>query len=202
MKIELPCGVAVNMFKALDGARANDKLRLALTGVYWEQVGGVHTFITCDSFRLHRVTIQESTAQYSQDILLSGDIVKAVQTCAKTIGKDGTVKLEIETMGDYDTHCLVSGVVNDRTMFDAVVDTLNVEYPKLGSIINGATEIELPALFNGKYLGDLVDAATLWAGKNNTVTVESVHATKPSRVSSTNYVGTFCGVVMPSRGGK
>ncbi|CAB4156103.1 hypothetical protein UFOVP668_35 [uncultured Caudovirales phage] len=202
MKIELPCGVAVNMFKALDGARANDKLRLALTGVYWEQVGGVHTFITCDSFRLHRVTVQESTAQYSQDILLSGDIVKAVQTCAKTIGKDGTVKLEIETMGDYDTHCLVSGVVKDRILFDVVVNTLSVVFPSCRSIIDGATDIELPALFNGKYFGGLVDAATLWAGKDSPITVESVHATKPSRIVSANEFGTFTGVVMPQRGGK
>lgn len=202
MKIELSSGSATNLFKAVDAARAKELTRLALTGIYWEYSDGVHTFTSTDSFRLHRVTINEPTTQYPLGMLLSGDIVKAVQNCAKTIGKDGIVKLEIETMGDYPTHCLVSGVVKDRTMFDTVVDTLNVEYPKLDSIINGATDIELPALFNGKYLGDLVNAATLWAGKNNTVTIESVHATKPSRVSSTNYVGVFCGVVMPSRGGK
>jgi hypothetical protein len=57
-------------------------------------------------------------------------------------------------------------------------------------------------LFNGKYLGDLIDAATLWAGKDSPITVESVHATKPSRIVSANYSGTFTGVVMPQRGGK
>jgi hypothetical protein len=57
-------------------------------------------------------------------------------------------------------------------------------------------------LFNGKYLGDLIDAAALWAGKDSPITVESVHATKPSRIVSANYSGTFTGVVMPQRGGK
>jgi hypothetical protein len=57
-------------------------------------------------------------------------------------------------------------------------------------------------LFNGKYLGGLIDAATLWAGKGGQVVVESIHARKPGRVTAANDYGTFTGVIMPQRGGK
>jgi DNA polymerase III sliding clamp (beta) subunit (PCNA family) len=201
MKIELPCGVAVNMFKALDGARANDKLRLALTGVNWEIVGGVHTFTATDSYRLHTVSITDPTATYQNSVLLSSGIVKAVQVCAKAVGKTGNVVLALA--GDSPKHCFVSGVnVASDTVSRVTVECLSNEYPTCRSIIDGATDIELPALFNGKYLGDLVDVATLWAGKDSPVTVESVHATKPSRIVSANDYGTFTGVLMPQRGGK
>lgn len=202
MRIELPGGVAVNMFKSVNTARANDKTRLALTAVNWEIVGGVHTFTATDSYRLHTVSIPDPTATYSDSVVLSGYVIDAVKNCAKAIGKGGNVVLEIGEKFDakycdvYGTH-VVGGVIDTN-----IVQCLSIEYPSCRSIIDGASQIELPALFNGKYLGELVDAATLWAGKDSPVIVESVHATKPSRIVSANEFGTFTGVVMPQRGGK
>jgi len=199
MRIEIDSNAAVNLFKAVDKARATDPMRLALTGINWEIVGGVHIFTATDSYRLHTVSIPDPTATYSDSVLLSGDIVKAVQACAKAGGKGGILTLE-----RYDTFVKVSGFNNvGVTVTEMTVNLiLYTEYPTCRSIIDGATEIELPALFNGKYLGDLIDAATLWAGKDSPITVESVHATKPGRIVSANYSGTFTGVVMPQRGGK
>lgn len=202
MKIELPCGVAVNMFKALDGARASDKLRVALTAVNWEIVGGSHIFTATDSYRLHTISIPDPTATYSDSVVLSGYIIDAVKNCAKAVGKGGKVVLEIGEKFDakycdvYGTH-VVGGVIDTN-----VVQCISIEYPSCRSIIDGASQVELPALFNGKYFGGLVDAATLWAGKDSPITVESVHARKPSRIVSANDYGTFTGVVMPQRGGK
>ena len=201
MNIELPGGVAANMFKAVDTARASDKMRLALTGVNWEIVGGFHIFTATDSFRLHTVSITDPTATYENSVLLSGDIVKAVQVCAKAVGKTGNVLLALA--GDSPKHCFVSGVnVAGDTVSRVTVECLSNEYPTCRSIIDGANDVELPALFNGKYLAGLIDAATLWAGKDSPITVESVHARKPSRIVSANDYGTFTGVVMPQRGGK
>ena len=198
MKIELPGGVAVDMFKALDIARGRDAMRVALSGVNWEIVGGVHTFTTTDSYRLHTVTVPDTGATYDDSVLLSGDIVKAIQVCAKAIGKNGTVLLE-----RFDGSVNVSGVNDIGAAISRVtVDILNNEFPTCRSIIAGANDIELPALFNGKYLGGLIDAATLWAGKDKPVVVESIHATKPGRVTAANDYGTFTGVIMPQRGGK
>lgn len=198
MKIELPGGVAVDMFKALDIARGRDAMRVALSGVNWEIVGGVHTFTTTDSYRLHTVAVPDTGATYDDSALLSGDIVKAAQICAKAVGKTGTVLLErfvgpVNVSGMNDIGAAISRVT---------VNILDNEFPTCRSIIDGANDIELPALFNGKYLGGLIDAATLWAGKDRPVTVESIHASKPGRVSSTNSVGTFTGVIMPQRGDK
>jgi hypothetical protein len=130
---------------------------------------------------------------------LSGDVVKAVQLCAKAGGKGGILTLE-----RYDTFVKVSGFNNvGVTVTEMTVNLiLYTEYPTCRSIIDGATEIELPALFNGKYFGDLIDAAAVWAGKDSPITVESVHATKPSRITAANDYGTFTGLVMPQRGGK
>lgn len=198
MKIELPGGVAVDMFKALDIARGRDAMRVALSGVNWEIVGGAHTFTTTDSYRLHTVTVPDTGATYDDSVLLSGDIVKAIQVCAKAIGKNGTVLLE-----RFDGSVNVSGVNDIGAAISRVtVDILYNEFPQCATIINMAKEVELPALFNGKYLGGLIDAATLWAGKDRPVTVESIHATKPGHVSSANEFGTFKGIVMPQRGGK
>jgi hypothetical protein len=196
MRIELPGGIAADMFKAVDTARATDKMRLALTGVNWEIVAGVHTFTATDSYRLHTVSIPDPTATYENSVLLSGDIVKAVQVCAKAVGKTGTVLL-----GRVENTVNVSGVnVAGDTVSTVTVECLSNEYPTCRSIIDGATDIELPALFNGKYLAGLIDGATLWAGKDSPITVESVHATKPSRITAANDYGTFTGLVMPQRG--
>jgi hypothetical protein len=202
MRIELPGGVAVDTFKAVDTARATDKMRLALTGVNWEIVGGVHTFTTTDSYRLHTVSIPDPTAIYENSVLLSGDIVKAVQVCAKAVGKAGNVVLELADT-HLPRHCDVSGVNDIGAAISRVtVECLSNEYPTCRSIIDGATDIELPALFNGKYLAGLIDGATLWAGKGGQVVVESIHARKPGRVTAANDYGTFTGIVMPQRGGK
>ena len=201
MRIELPGGVAVDMFKALDIARGRDAMRVALSGVNWEIVGGVHTFTTTDSYRLHTVTVPDPTATYEDSVLLSGDVVKAVQVAAKAVGKNGTVLLELADT-HLPRHCDVSGKLTYRPITRVTVNILNNEFPTCRSIIDGANDIELPALFNGKYLGGLIDAATLWAGKDKPVTVESIHASKPGRVTSTNNVGTFTGVLMPQRGDK
>jgi len=201
MRIEISGGVAGNLFKAVDTARATDAMRLALTGVNWEIAAGVHIFTATDSYRLHTVSIPDLTATYENSVLLSGDIVKAVQVCAKAVGKTGNVVLELA--GDSPKHCFVSGVnVAGDTISRVTVECLSNEYPTCRSIVDGATEIELPALFNGKYLAGLVDAATLWAGKDSPITVESIHAAKPGRIVSANDYGTFTGVVMPQRGGK
>ena len=199
MRIELPGGVAVDMFKALDIARGRDAMRVALSGVNWEIVGGKHTFTTTDSYRLHTVTVPDTGATYEDSVLLSGDIVKAIQVCAKAGGKGAIVALE-----RYDTFIKVSGFNSvGVTVTEMTVNLiLYTEYPTCSSIIAGANDIELPALFNGKYLGGLIDAATLWAGKDRPVTVESIHASKPGRVSSANSIGTFTGVIMPQRGDK
>lgn len=202
MKIELPGGVATDMVKAVETARSRDASRENLTGIYWEIADGVHTFSATDGYRLHTISIPDPGATYADSVLLSGDIVKAVQSCAKSVGKEGTVTLEKETMGDYNTHCMVSGVVKERTISQSVVGTLSAEFPTCRSIIDGANDIELPALFNGKYLAGLIDAATLWAGKNGRVSVESIHARKPSRIISNNDYGTFTGIVMPQRVGE
>jgi DNA polymerase III sliding clamp (beta) subunit (PCNA family) len=201
MRIELPGGIAADMFKAVNTARATDKMRLALTGVNWEIVAGVHIFTATDSYRLHTVTVPDTGATYDDSVLLSGDIVKAVQVCAKAVGKTGNVLLALA--GDSPRHCFVSGVnVACDTVSRVTVECLSNEYPPCRSIIDGATDVELPALFNGKYLAGLIDGATLWAGKDGQVIVDSIHATKPSRVTASNDYGTFTGLVMPQRGGK
>lgn len=195
MRIELPGGVAVDMFKALDIARGRDAMRVALTGVNWEIVGGVHTFTTTDSYRLHTVTVPDTGATFDDSVLLSSDVVKAVQACAKAVGKNGNVLLE-----RFDGSVNVSGVNDIGAAISRVaVECLAGEFPTCRSIIDGATAVELPALFDGKYLAGLVDAATLWAGKDKPITVESIHASKPGRVSSTNSIGTFTGIIMPQR---
>ena len=198
MKIELPGGVAVDMFKALDIARGRDAMRGALSGVNWEIAGGVHTFTTTDSYRLHTVTVPDTGATYDDSVILSGDIIKAVQFCAKAAGKGGTVLLE-----RFDGNVNLTGADSmGAALLGANVDILDNEFPTCRSIIDGATDIELPALFNGKYLAGLIDAATLWAGKDSPITVETIHATKPGRVTAANDYGTFTGVIMPQRGGK
>jgi DNA polymerase III sliding clamp (beta) subunit (PCNA family) len=178
MRIEIDSNAAVNLFKAVDKARAADPMRIALTGINWEIVGGVHIFTATDSYRLHTVSIPDSTATYSDSVLLSGDVVKAVQVCAKAGGKGGILTLE-----RYDTFVKVSGFNNvGVTVTEMTVNLiLNTEYPTCRSIIDGAT---------------------LWAGKDSPITVESVHARKPSRIVSANDYGVFTGVVMPQRGGK
>jgi hypothetical protein len=202
MRIEISGGIAVDMFKALDIARGRDAMRVALSGVNWEIAGGVHTFTTTDSYRLHTVTVPDTGATYEDSVILSGDIVKAVQVCAKAAGKGGNIVLEIgEKLGVqfcdiHGTH-VVGGIIHSDIVF-----CLNNEFPTCRSIIDGATDIELPALFNGKYLGGLIDAATLWAGKGGQVIVESIHARKPGRVTAANDYGVFTGVIMPQRGGK
>ncbi len=202
MRIEINGGIAVNMFKALDIARGRDAMRVALSGANWEIAGGVHTFTTTDSYRLHTVSVPDLAATYDDSVLLSGDIVKAIQVCAKAAGKNGTVALELADT-HLPRHCDVSGVNDIGAAISRVtVDILNNEFPTCRSIIDGATDIELPALFNGKYLAGLIDAATLWAGKDKPVTVESIHATKPGRVTAANDYGTFTGIVMPQRAGK
>ena len=211
MRIELPGGVAVDMFKALDIARGRDAMRVALTGVNWEMPYGetpVHVFTATDSYRLHSVAIGDAVSinaglsGIAQSILLSGDIVKAVQVCAKAVGKAGNVVLGLA--GDSSKHCFVSGVnVAGDTVSRVTVECLDsLEFPQCRGIVDGANDIELPALFNGKYLAGLIDAATLWAGKDRPVTVESIHARKPGRVTAANDYGTFTGIVMPQRGGK
>lgn len=198
MRVELPGGAAADMVKAVDAARGRDAMREHLTGVYWEIVGGVHTFTATDSFRLHMVEIEDSVATYADSVLLSGDIVKAVQACAKSAGKGGTVVLE-----RFDGSVNVSGVNDIGAAISRVtVECLAHEFPQCRAIIDGATEIELPALFDGKYLAGVVDAATVWAGKGGQVRVDSVHARKPARITARNDYGTFTGIVMPQRGGK
>jgi hypothetical protein len=199
MRIELPGGIAADMFKAVNTARATDPMRLALTGVNWEIVAGVHTFTTTDSYRLHTVTVADSIPLHDDNVILSGDIVKAVQACAKAVGKNGNVVLE-----HFDGSVNVSGVNDIGAAISRVtVECLDsFEFPTCRSIIDRATDIELPALFNGKYLAGLIDAATLWAGKDRPVTVESIHASKPGRITAANDYGTFTGVIMPQRGGK
>jgi len=202
MRIEINGGIAVDMFKALDIARGRDAMRVALSGVNWEIVGGVHTFTTTDSYRLHTVTVPDTGATYEDSVILSGDIVKAVQVCAKAAGKGSNIVLEIgEKLGVqfcdiHGTH-VVGGIIHSDIVF-----CLNNEFPQCATIINMAKEVELPALFNGKYLAGVIDAATLWAGKDSPVTVESIHARKPGRVTASNDYGTFTGVIMPQRGGK
>jgi hypothetical protein len=137
--------------------------------------------------------------------LLSGDIVKAVQVCAKAVGKTGNVSLELgEYAEDIRRFCDVSGVnIAGDTVSRVAVECLDYsQFPTCRSIIDGATDIELPALFNGKYLAGLIDGATLWAGKDSPIIVETIHATKPSRITAANDYGTFTGLVMPQRGGK
>jgi hypothetical protein len=205
MKIELPGGIAAEMFKAVNTARATDKLRLALTGVNWEIVAGVHIFTATDSYRLHTVSIPDPTATYPSSVLLSGDIVKAVQVCAKAVGKAGNVSLELGGYAeDIRRFCDVSGVnIAGDTVSRVAVECLDYsQFPTCRSIIDGANDIELPALFNGKYLAGLIDGATLWAGKDGQIVVETIHATKPSRITAANDYGTFTGLVMPQRGGK
>lgn len=198
MRIELPGGIAANIFKAVGTARGRDAMRQGLTGVNWEIAGGVHTFTATDSFRLHTVLISDPLAIHADSVLLSGDIVKAVISCGKATGKNGNVLLE-----RFDGFVNVSAV-NDigANIARVTVECLAHEFPQCRSIIDGATEIELPARFDGKYLAGLIDAATVWAGKNGQVSVESIHARKPARVSAANDYGTFTGIVMPQRVGK
>ena len=205
MKIEISGGIAANMFKALDIARGRDAMRVALTGINWEIAGGVHTFTTTDSYRLHTVSVPDLAATYDDSVLLSGDIVKAAQDAAKAAGKNGTVVLERDSIYDvpvYRVYGTNNEIANSGVIHSWPVFVIGHEFPACRSIIDGSTDIELPALFNGKYLAGLIDAATLWAGKDRPITVETIHATKPSRVTATNDYGTFTGLVMPQRGGK
>ena len=204
MKLELPGGAAVDMFKALDSARGRDRMRVALSGVNWKIDMGVHSFTTTDSFRMHNVTLNAFGATYDDSVILDGEILNVVKACAKAAGKNNTVVLEIEEKFSVQYCNVFIGTVNEigaPSLFAAVGTIVN-EFPECSSIVQRSNDTEVPALFNGQYLGALVDAAALWAGKDSPVTVESVHASKPSRIVSANNYGTFTGLVMPQRGGK
>jgi DNA polymerase III sliding clamp (beta) subunit (PCNA family) len=204
MKLELPGGAAVDMFKALDSARGRDRMRTALLGVSWKIAGGVHSFTTTDSFRMHNVTLNEKGSLYDGNVILDSEILNVVKACAKAAGKGNTVVLEIEDKFSV-LYCNVFiGTVREigaPSLF-GTVSTINNEFPECSSIVDRSHETDIPALFNGQYLGALVDAAALWAGKDSPITVESIHATKPSRIVSANDYGTFTGLVMPQRGGE
>lgn len=209
MRIELSGAVAVSLAKSLDPARSKDAMRRHLTGVYWEMPYGetpVNVFTTTDGYRLHRVTIGDAIAidaglsGIAQSVTLSGDVVKALVAMAKLAGKKGLVVLDSDDGKTVVTAHMTEGY---RSIVGSMnVETLYGDFPQCADIIARSNEIELPAFFNPKYLGDVIDAAGIWAGKDGLVRVDSLNVTKPGRIVSRNSSGTFTGVIMPARAPK
>ena len=210
MRLEIDATLAVGLAKSLEPARSKDSTRLALTGVKWEMPYGetpVNVFTTTDGYRLHRVTIGDVVAVdaglsgIAQSVTLSGDVIKAVLSMAKLAGKTGRVVLSSSDTG-ADVAAYTGNVGTVEMLGGVRVDSLSVEFANCVDIIARSSGTELPAYFSPKYLGDVIDAAGVWAGKDGQVRVDSLHVAKPARIVSWNGAGTFTGIIMPQRAPK
>ena len=200
MFLSLDAALAAKLFKAVGVAVGKEPNRIALTGVQWKCGPAGNTFTATDSYRAHVVTLGETP--YTGDIVMSGEIVKAVASVAKAAGKNGYVTLELVD-GDTGKAVVVSGITDGGTVAisTATVTCIDVEFPNIEMVLARAGASDgLPVFYSGKYLGSTIDAATVWSGDQ--ICVDSVHTMEPGKVTARNDYGVFTGIIMPQRAGR
>jgi hypothetical protein len=193
MKILLSATDAVTLGKVLALAVSDDKVKLHLRTVHISGDGaGTVSFTATDGYIAHRVIVEtgvESMPDY--DLVIDGvSFTSALTNAGKLAGKNGTVELSTS----YD------GVVNVSSgSVNVACDIWDIDPPLLDSILSNTADIEAGVLFNGTKLGDIVKAATLVAGKNGIVTMETMNTRKPGKITADSDTLSFIGVIMPCR---
>lgn len=197
MHIELDTPLAAKIVKSVGLAVSKDKSRIALTGISWVSENGRHTFAATDGYRLHMVQVETGTGpSVRQEVVLSGDALKAVQTCAKATGKDGKVTLSVDS-AEYT--CEVSGLLLYGALARVRVQILVSEFPDVPQLLQQVSGEFSTAIFDGGFLSDMGKAADIWGGP---LVVESLDARRPARFTAENGAGVFTGILMPQRAGK
>jgi hypothetical protein len=196
MKILLSATDAVTLGKVLALAVSDDKYKLHLRTVRIASDGaGRISFTATDGYIAHRVGIVADTVDIESmpdyDLVIDGvSFTSALTNAGKLAGKNGTVELSTT----YD------GVVNVSSgSVNVACDIWDIDPPLLDSILSNTADIEAGVLFNGTKLGDIVKAATLVAGKNGIVTMETMNTRKPGKITADSDTLSFIGVIMPCR---
>jgi hypothetical protein len=193
MEILLSATDAVTLGKVLALAVSNDKVKQHLRTVHISSDGaGTVSFTVTDGYIAHRVSVEsgvESMPKY--DLVIDGvTFTGALLTAAKNTVKNGTVELSTS----YD------GVVNVSSgSVNVACDIWDIDAPLLESILSDTADIESGVLFNGAKLGDIVKAATLVAGKDGIITIETMNTRKPGKLTADSETLSFIGVIMPCR---
>jgi hypothetical protein len=196
MKILLSATDTVTLGKVLALAVSDDKYKLHLRTVRIASDGaGTVSFTATDGYIAHRVSVVADTVDIEDmphyDLVIDGIMfVGALLTAAKNTVKRGTVEL----FTSYD------GVVNVSSgSVNVACDIWDMDTPPLGAILSDTADIEAGVLFNGTKLGDIVKAATLVAGKDGIITMETMNTRKPGKITADSETLSFLGVIMPCR---
>lgn len=186
---------------ALEPPKSN---RQHLTYVKISDIDGVLTFTATNGYVAFRIGIDNETV--SADIVgdlpmfpimaNGNDLCKALGDIAKNVSKcDTRISLA------YDDHTLSSYGVITVTGGSSTVEVFcaDIEQPDLAPLLIANNDSEPRVLFNGKYLTDIVKAATLIAGDSNLVTVDSLNTSKPGKITANGVELMFTGIIMPYR---
>lgn len=210
MKLTMDTAQAVTLSKAIAPAISKDKVKQHLICVQIQPVTGdrgeIDTavqFTATDGYRLHVVTVESPEHDWTDTVLVYGaELVKALQAAAKA-DKAGTITIQCEG------HGAPAVMITNGDRFVQCVDMNNyVTFPTIDALLNGPTEVELPARFNGHYLSDLMTAAQLVGDCGTSrgqigrpVEIQSVSQRKCARFASQSFNGlmTFTGLLMPQR---
>jgi hypothetical protein len=196
MKILLSATNAVTLGKVLALAVSDDKYKLHLRTVRIASDGaGRISFTATDGYIAHRVGVVADTVDIESmpdyDLVIDGaTFTGALVNTGKLAGKNGTVELSTN----------YNGVVNvSNGSVNVACDIWDMDTPPLGAILSDTADIEAGVLFNGTKLGDIVKAATLVAGKNGIITMETMNTRKPGKLTADSETLSFLGVIMPCR---
>ena len=203
MKITLTTAQAIALAKSIAPAISTDKLKLNLLGVLVDTTATESvTFTATDGYRLHRITVpQSSVDNVGLFALFGAELVSALLNASKAIGKDNGV---VELTYDYSSNSMVTG-----GGLNVTVPVAYGEFPACAAILDVNVETESGAYYDTVYLAEIVTAAGHITGKTgkNTygseqlVKIVNIHPSKPMHVTAQSVVTgmQFHGVLMPRR---
>lgn len=145
-------------------------------------------FAATDGYRMHILTVTDSTP-WGNPVMVNGEeLVKALAS----LGRDA--KNEPVTISSGDT-------VKVSALGSTVkISTYDGYFPQFAPLFEQVGTVELPARFNGDYLADMMTAAQLIGGDSG-VNVLNMNPRKPALVQAVGAVFTFDGLLMPQRCG-
>ena len=202
MKLTLTTAQAVSLAKGIAPAISTEPKRYHLQAIQITTTGEYATFTATDGYRLHRITVPQSSIASCDTFLVDGkELVGALLAAAKDIGK-GSADIVI----DYDLDGVVEVIGGGLTKF---VTELDLEFPPCGSLLDAGAEIESGAYYHAPYLADIATAAAHVSGKARKgshddagmVQIVNVHPSKPMHVTAQSTVTgmQFHGLLMPQR---
>lgn len=205
MKITLTTAQAASLAKGIAPAISTDKLKLNLLGVLVDTTATESvTFTATDGYRLHRITVpQSSVDNVGLFALVGAELVSALLNASKAIGKASGV---IELTYDYSSNSMVTG-----GGLTVTVPVAYGEFPACAAILDVNVETESGACYDTVYLADMVTAAGHISGKGKVgpkyldhcqlVKIENIHPRKPMHVTAQSVATgmQFHGVLMPRR---